>query len=713
MNLLEENSYECPVCKNDFSEEIPAHHLMPGTLLKNRFYIGAAIGEGGFGITYIGKDTILGTKIAIKEYYPNSLVNRNNTVSPTVKTSSTEERKEFFEKGKLRFLNEAQTLAKFDNYPGIVTVKDFFEENNTAYIVMEYLEGITLKAYLKSNGNLSYDQTIDIMKPIMKSLDKIHNDGLIHRDISPDNIMIADNRVKLIDFGAARVFSRVENHSLSVLLKHGYAPEEQYRTRGNQGPWTDIYALCATIYKCITGITPDDANERVRNDELKAPSELGFNIPVNIEKALLKGLSVLQENRYQSISDLIKDLGIVNDVSENSIGISASKTKNTSTDNKGDSPTELLNQNTPQATPAVNEGSAPTELLSGDETSSDKKSNNKSRENKGKIIVLLAVIFVMVSVAIFAIVFKSNNENSGNENPNTSSSQVENTDIPDSSSDTSATHSLSPEWKINNATEIKDTDAKISGTVTFSTEANCTEAGFYIGTSESNLKKNEYPDIVNINSNYISLSFVMSKYHQLLKPDTTYYYKFYVIVDTEMYTSSINSFKTSSTASEPTSKSDIFESTITDDDLFENMSGFMEPTTKPTTAKPTTTKPTTTKPTTTKPTTTKPPKPEPEVSTSKDLNTINLSYSVINPPKANGQNAVIKATTSKRATKIDLFDDVNGNFYSGMSMKRIDDTSWYFNAEIFESGRHKITATAYFADGSTATDVIYLNYPFS
>lgn len=431
MNPLEEYDSECPFCGNDFSEEIPSHHLIPGTLLKNRFYIGLAIGEGGFGITYIGKDTVLGTKVAIKEYYPNSLVNRSNTVSPTVHTSSTEERKNFFTKGKQRFLKEAQTLAKFDNYPGIVTVKDFFEENNTAYIVMEYLDGITLKDHLKTNGNLSYEQTINIIKPIMESLDKIHNAGLIHRDISPDNIMIADDRVKLIDFGAARVFSGNENSSVSVMLKHGYAPEEQYRTKGNQGPWTDIYALCATIYKCITGITPDDANERVRNDELKAPSELGIDIPVKAELALLKGLSVLQENRYKRITDLIYGLVGDHDSPVNKISISAAKSNLNSADNAEDTPTEYLDINNPKKTSDIDEDDKPTELIQPQKTdpivSSDKNTKKKSSGNKGKIIALLIAVIVLVTTITVAFISKNNNQDpeSGNSTISTSTTTTE------------------------------------------------------------------------------------------------------------------------------------------------------------------------------------------------------------------------------------------------------------------------------------------------
>ena len=316
MNPIEETDVECPFCGTALNAEIPSHHLAPGTILNNKFMVGAALGEGGFGITYIGRDTKLDMKVAIKEYYPNGYVNRSNTISPAVNSSTSGERKDFFDTGRERFLREAQILAKFSGSTGIVDVRDFFEENNTAYIVMEYLDGQTLKEYLKNKGTLTPEQTIRLLMPVMESLKKVHTQGLIHRDISPDNIMLVDGHVKLLDFGAARNVSATANKSLSVMLKPGYAPEEQYRSKGDQGPWTDVYALCATMYKCITGITPDDSTQRVFSDELKTPSALGISIDPVIEKALLKGLNVMQKDRYQSIDELLNGFKGINSITD-------------------------------------------------------------------------------------------------------------------------------------------------------------------------------------------------------------------------------------------------------------------------------------------------------------------------------------------------------------------------------------------------------------
>ena len=308
MNEIDDGCEKCPACGQNQNVSTPPHRLMPHTLLSGRYIIGAAKGEGGFGITYIGRDTRLDRTVAIKEYYPSGLVNRNSAVSADITETQDENGKDAFLKGRERFLTEAKLLARFSGEPGIVNVLDFFVENNTAYIVMEYLDGMSLANKLKASGTMSVPQVIEVMMPVMLSLEKVHKQGLIHRDISPSNIMILQNTVKLIDFGAARQASREGGKSLSLMLKPGYAPEEQYRSKGVQGPWTDIYALCATMYKCITGITPDEANDRLHKDELKAPSKLGIDVDAGFEAALMKGLSVLQENRYQSIEELLKDI---------------------------------------------------------------------------------------------------------------------------------------------------------------------------------------------------------------------------------------------------------------------------------------------------------------------------------------------------------------------------------------------------------------------
>ena len=308
-NCMEEKLQpgRCPHCGFDESTyETAPHHLPPGTILYGKYMIGRALGEGGFGITYVGWDLNLEMKVAVKEYYPNGFVTRNSTFSRTL-TVLTGSRGEFFQKGVEKFVEEARRLGKFWRLPGIVAVKDYFQENKTAYIVMEFVQGSTLKEMLKgtSGGRLPAEQIFQMMRPVMKSLDKVHEAGLIHRDISPDNLMVEqEGEVKLIDFGAARDFLAEGEKSLSVMLKPGYAPEEQYRSRGNQGPWTDVYSLCATMYRAITGQVPEESLDRMAEDTLKRPSQLGVSLPEWQEEALMKGLAVFQKDRLQSMKEL-------------------------------------------------------------------------------------------------------------------------------------------------------------------------------------------------------------------------------------------------------------------------------------------------------------------------------------------------------------------------------------------------------------------------
>lgn len=301
----------CTHCHKPRNYEAPVHHLKPGTLLREKYMVGKALGEGGFGITYVGRDTTLDMRIAVKEYYPNGYSNRNHNVTNEV-TLTQNGGNQDFEAEMQRFLREARMLAKFSDEPGIVGVRDFFRENGTAYIVMEYLDGITLKEYLRQNGVIPAAQLLDMIGPVLLSLDRIHKENMIHRDISPDNIMVLKNgSLKLLDFGAAREVKG--DKSLSVVLKPGYAPEEQYRTKGDQGPWTDVYAISATIYKCITGVTPDESLERVYDDGLQPPTKLGAALDLKQEAALLQGLCVRARDRIQSVAELWQGLQAVTD----------------------------------------------------------------------------------------------------------------------------------------------------------------------------------------------------------------------------------------------------------------------------------------------------------------------------------------------------------------------------------------------------------------
>ncbi len=292
----------CPYCGFNIAGYTPKeHHLPPGTVIGERYVIGRAIGEGGFGITYTAADIKLGGKFAVKEYYPSSISGRSSSVSDSHMICPFTGNDEEFNAGLVRFENEARRLAQFDGKAGIVNVKDYICENGTGYIVMEYAEGISLEKYLENNGGKVNIRTAsDLIKPIVLSLSDVHKSGIIHRDISPDNIIVTENNgMVLIDFGSARQYD--SEKSMSVILKFGYAPYEQYSRHGNQGPWTDVYALCAVIYRMITGKKPPDAVERLQSNV-----ELDFSeceISEGMERALRKGLEIKAADRFQSMDE--------------------------------------------------------------------------------------------------------------------------------------------------------------------------------------------------------------------------------------------------------------------------------------------------------------------------------------------------------------------------------------------------------------------------
>lgn len=296
----------CPHCGFDENAEQPYLALPLGTLLNGRYMLGKVLGVGGFGITYLGYDLTLEIKVAIKEYMPSSIATRNADRYNVTRTGRVEEDYQY---GMDRFLDEAKILAKLQNTPHVVSVQNYFKENNTAYFVMEYIDGMSLKAYLADQGGkIPYAQALTILQPIMEALIQVHALNLLHRDISPDNIYITSRgESRLLDFGAAR-FALGDGKSVSVILKHGYAPEEQYSSHGNQGPWTDVYAMGATLYRCITGMLPPDSVERIHGDTLKTPSELGVSLPKNVEQAILKALAVKTEDRFPNMDAFLRAL---------------------------------------------------------------------------------------------------------------------------------------------------------------------------------------------------------------------------------------------------------------------------------------------------------------------------------------------------------------------------------------------------------------------
>ena len=307
MEMFDDSLSVCPHCGFVVGTEAEeAIHIEPGTLLHDRYIVGKVLGYGGFGVTYIGWDGKLLQKVAIKEYLPSEFSTRMPGMTQ-VSVFGGDKSEQFYD-GMHKFVEEAKHLAKFQSEEGIVKVFDSFEENDTAYIIMEYLEGETLTEYLKRENTIPPQKAVEMLMPIMESLSHVHEEGILHRDIAPDNIFITKSGdVKLIDFGASRYATTSHSRSLTVIIKQGYSPEEQYRSRGDQGPHTDVYALAATIYKMVTGKTPPDAMERRakyekdNKDMLVPPRKLNRMISRNMENAILNAMNVRVEDRTPDI----------------------------------------------------------------------------------------------------------------------------------------------------------------------------------------------------------------------------------------------------------------------------------------------------------------------------------------------------------------------------------------------------------------------------
>lgn len=275
--------------------------LPKGTIVGNRYQLDKVLGVGGYGITYKGTDLRLGKVIAVKEFFPGFWVSRYADRDPFVHCHNQE--LEAYEKGLERFLDEAKTLVALSGVPEVVKVSDFFEENNTAYLVMEYLDGQNLKQMANGfGGRIPADVLIPVLEPLVVGLGKVHAKGMIHRDISPDNIMmLEDGTTRLIDFGNAR--DTTNNKSMTLAMKQGFAAPEQYKSRG-QGTYTDVYGICATMYYCLTGKLPPQAMERLTGTPFLSPAELGVEIDPLWEQAILDGLELYVQKRIQTMGEL-------------------------------------------------------------------------------------------------------------------------------------------------------------------------------------------------------------------------------------------------------------------------------------------------------------------------------------------------------------------------------------------------------------------------
>lgn len=305
--ISNEKANYCPRCGKSLDAKRKSERfLTPGTVLGGKYLVGDPLGAGGFGNTYIGWDSLLFRKVAIKEFYPEQYCVRQEDKSTVSVTD--EKLLDRFIRGRREFLEEARKVAALHEVQGVVEISNFFEENNTGYIVMEYLEGMDLKTVLEKSGNKKdYEWSRRAILAVLYTLREIHRRGVLHRDIAPDNVFVTkEGIIKLIDFGAAKYVS-AEN-TTDIMLKTGYAPIEQYGRKIEQGPYTDIYAAAALFYRMLTGQKPIPAKERQEKDGLIPPSEMGVSLPEQAENAIMVCLNVMPQYRLQSADEFMEAL---------------------------------------------------------------------------------------------------------------------------------------------------------------------------------------------------------------------------------------------------------------------------------------------------------------------------------------------------------------------------------------------------------------------
>lgn len=309
-NCLEEiENYPCSRCGYAPTEENQIRYALTGHVLAGRYLVGRILGQGGFGITYLGMDMKLQTRVAIKEFYPSGHVSRYITMGTRLDWNHTPAAQSMRSNGVEVFLKEAQKMSKVSHIPNVVGVQDVIQENDTAYIIMSYISGTTLKDILAKNGSMDWNRAKEIFLPTIKTMAQVHKAGLVHRDISPDNLIIqADGQVQILDLGAAKDIS-VDGGLTSVLVaKAGFSPLEQYGVTGKSGTWTDVYAMAATIYYTVTGVLPQTATDRLDRDTLRWDLPRLQNLPKPVLSGLKDAMAIRASDRTQTMQDFLAAL---------------------------------------------------------------------------------------------------------------------------------------------------------------------------------------------------------------------------------------------------------------------------------------------------------------------------------------------------------------------------------------------------------------------
>ena len=368
--------------------------LAPGTKLNGRYVIERVIGQGGFGITYYAKHEILDHAYAIKEFYISGHCSRNTAMHTVILQGMDEN---MYEKYKQRFIEEAKTVVAL-NHPNIVKVVDVFEENNTAYMVMSFIEGTSLQKMVENNhGPLPYELTVNYMGQLSDAVAYIHSKHILHRDIKPDNVLITpDNKAMLIDFGSAREFVNDKTQRHTSILTQGYAPLEQYNSVSRKGNYTDIYALGGVYYFCLTGTTPADATARLLevdtgNDPLKQPKDINPNVTDAVNHTIMKAMELKPENRYQTVAEFQNDLLGYDDalpMPDDQAEVMTPETSNTI------EVKDTVTVNNP----------APTEISS----EANNQKPKKEKKKVARVFRLLTFVFITITLAlIVALIIKN------------------------------------------------------------------------------------------------------------------------------------------------------------------------------------------------------------------------------------------------------------------------------------------------------------------
>ncbi|MEI3246551.1 MAG: protein kinase [Lachnospiraceae bacterium] len=414
MQTKPDSATVCPHCGYTADMPVSENALPVFTILQGKYLVGAPLGKGGFGITYIAMDLQTETVVAIKEYFPADFACRaadTETVLPVDEKQSL-----YFRTGMKSFTREGELLHRLSDIPGIVQFLDMLYCNNTAYLVMSYIPGISLKKQMKKQEKpFTEREALTMMHPILSALQTMHQKHILHRDISPENLMYgSDHTLTLIDFGAAREFSTDDDENLTVILKRGYAPEEQYHSGSRQGAWTDVYAVCAVLYHMLTGILPQEADKRAENDQLTPLSRLPqISVRPSVCQAIEKGLQVDALERYASMKALMKDLYADSAYAEGKTVPEDNATTSPTTesvDSDGSSAETSGNISDGSTEPPAKQPDSHTET----QISSDKNTSHRSFLRVAGYIVL-AVFGLFLGRSIVDFILSGNQQSSGQQ----------------------------------------------------------------------------------------------------------------------------------------------------------------------------------------------------------------------------------------------------------------------------------------------------------